>query len=133
MPVALPDLSSRKGTGLSIESGPVLQAMTVGWSAWSNATALLFVGWVLIAFLALQARPGAEVVAVVFSPLWNSQQIFSALASSDASIVRTTALTAVVVVRPHDHDGATRLHRAGAWLIIDPQAVAACMANIAGK
>jgi hypothetical protein len=35
------------------------------------------------------------------------------------------------VVRPGDRDGPTRLHKAGAWLIIDPQAIAACFKSSA--
>jgi hypothetical protein len=98
-----------------------------------NAAVLLLASAILIFMLSLQARPDAEVIAVVFPPLWNTQQVFSAVASSGAAIVRVTALTAVVVVRPNEHDGLTRLRQAGVWLAIDPQAVAACMANITGK
>jgi hypothetical protein len=42
--------------------------------------------------------------------------------------VRTTAIPAVLVVRPDEQAGLTRLHDAGAWIAIDPQAVAACLA-----
>ena len=49
-----------------------------------------------------------------------------AAASADAAIVRTTAVPAILVVRPNDHDGLARLHNAGAWFAIDPQAIAAC-------
>jgi hypothetical protein len=96
------------------------------WPAWLNATALLIVSWVAIALLAFQARPGAEIVAVAFPPWWSAQQVLLAAASADAAIVRTTALSAILVVRPKDHDGLARLHSAGAWLAIDPQAIAAC-------
>ena len=96
------------------------------WPAWPNATALLIVSWVAIAALAFQARPGAEIVAVAFPPWWSAQEVLSAAASADAAIVRTTAISAILVVRPNDHDGLARLHTAGAWLAIDPQAIAAC-------
>ena len=96
------------------------------WPAWLNATALLLVSVIVVAAASLQARPGVEVVAVAFPPWWSSQQAFEAAASADAAIVRTTALAAVLVVRPNDRDGLTRLHRAGAWLTLDPQAIAAC-------
>jgi hypothetical protein len=74
----------------------------------------------------LQVRPDTEVVAVVFPPWWSTQHIFEAAASANAAIIRTTAIAAVVVVRPDDHEGMTRLRKAGAWLAIDPQAIAAC-------
>jgi hypothetical protein len=96
------------------------------WPAWLNAAALLVVSWIAIAALAFQARPGAEIVAVAFPPWWSAQQTVLAAASADAAIVRTTAVSAILVVRPNDHDGLARLRDAGAWLAIDPQAIAAC-------
>jgi hypothetical protein len=66
---------------------------------------------------------------VAFPPWWNAQQVLLAAASADATIVRTTAVSAILVVRPHDHDGLARLRNAGAWLTIDPQAIAACFTN----
>jgi hypothetical protein len=65
-------------------------------------------------------------VAVAFPPWWSAQRIFAAAASADAAIVRTTAIPSILVVEP-DHDkGLMRLREAGAWLAIDPQAIAAC-------
>ena len=96
------------------------------WPAWLNAAALLIVSWVAIAALVFQARPDAEIVAVAFPPWWSTQQVLLAAASADAAIVRTTAISAILVVRPNDHDGLARLRAAGAWLAIDPQAIAAC-------
>ena len=99
---------------------------TSRWPAWLNATALLLASVVAIAALSLQVRPGTEIVAVAFPPWWNAQQIFEAAASADAAIVRTTAVPAILVVRPNDQEGLSRLRQAGAWLTIDPQAIAAC-------
>jgi hypothetical protein len=96
------------------------------WPVWLNATALLFVSFLAIAALSLQARPGSDVIAVVFPPWWNTQQAMLATAAANAAIVRTTAVPAILVVRPDDHDGLTRLHHAGAWFAIDPKAIAAC-------
>ena len=79
-----------------------------------------------VAALSLQVRPGVEVVAVAFPPWWTTQRIFAAAASADAAVVRTTAVAAILVVRPNEHEGVSRLRQAGAWLTIDPQAVAAC-------
>jgi|SRR5262245_23505630 len=96
------------------------------WPAWANAAALLFAGWIALAILTLQVRPGATVVAVAFPPWWSSQQVFDAAASADAAVVRDTALPTLLVVRPDDHDGLARLHEAGAWFVMDAQAVSAC-------
>jgi hypothetical protein len=99
------------------------------WPAWLNAAALLVASFVAIAALSLQVRPGSEVVAVAFPPWWSAQEALQATASANAAIVRMTALPALLVVRPDDHDGLTRLRAAGAWLAMDPQAIAACFAK----
>jgi hypothetical protein len=100
---------------------------TSSWPAWLNATALLIASFVAIAALSLQVRPGTEIVAVAFPPWWSTEQAFRAAASADAAIVRTTAVPSLLVVRPDQHDGLARLHHAGVWLTMDPQAIAACL------
>ena len=99
---------------------------TPRWPAWLNAAALLISSFIAIAALSLHVRPGAEVVAVAFPPWWGAQQVFLAAASANAAIVRMTAVPAILVVRPDDRDGLTRLRQAGVWLAMDPQAIAAC-------
>jgi hypothetical protein len=92
-----------------------------------NAALLLLSSWIFIAALSFQIRPDTEVVAVVFPPWWSAQQALHAAASADAALVRTTAIPAVVVVRPQKPAGLARLREAGAWFSIDPQAIAACL------
>ncbi len=103
-----------------------LAASRSRWPAWLNSAGLLLASFVAISALTLQVRPGTEIVAVVFPPWWSSQQALLAAASAHAAIVRTTALPAVLVVRPDDPEGLTRLHQAGAWFSLDPHAIAAC-------
>jgi hypothetical protein len=100
---------------------------TSKWPAWLNATALLIASFAAVAALSLQVRPGTEIVAVVFPPWWSTEQTFNAAASADAAIVRMTAIPSLLVVRPDQHDGLNRLRNAGAWLAMDPQAIAACL------
>ncbi|WP_315753976.1 MULTISPECIES: hypothetical protein [unclassified Bradyrhizobium] len=97
--------------------------------AWLNATALLIASFVAVAALSLQVRMGSEIVAVAFPPWWSAQQAMLAAASADAALVRTTTVSSLLVVRPGEHDGLARLREAGAWLVIDPQAVSACFAK----
>jgi hypothetical protein len=99
---------------------------TTRWPVWLNAAALLIASWIAMAALSLQVRTGAEVVAVAFPPWWSARQVFLAAATANAAIVRGTALSGLLVVRPDEKDGLTQLRNAGAWLIMDPQAVAAC-------
>ena len=96
------------------------------WPAWLNATALLLASFFALAALSLHARPGAEIVAVAFPLWWTAQDSFAAAALADAAIVRTTAIPAVLVVKPDTREGLLRLRKAGAWLMLDPQAIAAC-------
>lgn len=102
---------------------------TSRWPDWLNAAGLLAASWIAIAALSLQVRPGAEVVAVAFPPWWGAQQAIVAAASAGAAIVRLTAVPSLLVVRPDGQDGLMRLREAGAWLAIDPQAVAACLSK----
>src|SRR5690349_5808468 len=99
------------------------------WPAWLNAAALLVASLVALAALSLQVRPGTEIVAVAFPPWWSTEQAFRAAASADAAIVRMTAVPSLLVVRPDQHDGLTRLRKAGAWLAMDSQAIAACLSK----
>lgn len=103
--------------------------ITTGWPAWLNAAGLLVISWIVIASMSLQARAGAEIVAVAFPPWWGSQEAISAAASADAAIVRTTAIPALLVVRPLEHDGLARLRHAGAWFAMDPRAIDACFSK----
>jgi hypothetical protein len=96
------------------------------WPAWLNAALLMVVSWAAVVALALHVRTGAEVVAVAFPPWWSTRQVFLAAASANAAIVRMTAVPALLVVRPDSNDGVTQLRSAGAWLTIDPRAIAAC-------
>jgi hypothetical protein len=105
---------------------PKLTSSQTRWPAWLNATALLIVSFMAIAALSLHVRPGDDVIAVVFPPWWNTQQAMLATAAANAAIVRTTGVPAILVVRPDDHEGLTRLYQAGAWLAVDPKAIAAC-------
>jgi hypothetical protein len=100
---------------------------TSRWPTWINATGLLIASFVGMAALSLQVRPGTEIVAVAFPPWWSAQRIFTAAASANAAVVRTTRIPSLLVVQPDGHDGLARLREAGAWLAIDPQAVAACL------
>jgi hypothetical protein len=102
---------------------------TLRWPVWLNAAALLVASFVAVAALSLRVRPGTEIVAVAFPPWWSAQRAFLAAASADAAIVRMTAVPSLLVVRPDRHEGLTRLRKAGVWLAMDPQAIAACLSK----
>jgi hypothetical protein len=97
--------------------------------AWLGAAVLLIASWIAVAALSLQVRAGAEVVAVAFPPWWGAQRALLAAASANAAIVRMTAVPTLLVVRPDRDDGLHRLSEAGAWLTLDPRAIAACFGS----
>jgi hypothetical protein len=102
-------------------------SITHRWPTWLNAAGLLLASVIAVAAFAFHVRAGAEIVAVAFPPWWSSQQVFAAVASADAAVVRTTGISTLLVVRPDNYDGLERLRNAGVWLALDPQAVAACL------
>lgn len=108
-----------------MEQGKIIP--TTRWPAWLGAAALLITSWIVVTALALHVRAGAEVVAVAFPPWWGAERALLAAASAEASIVRMTAIPTLLVVRPDRNGGLSRLYAAGAWLTIDPQAIAACI------
>jgi len=110
-----------------MERGTTISSLR--WPAWLNAAALLVASLVAVAMLSLQVRPGTEIVAVAFPPWWSTERAFQAAASADAAIVRMTAVPSLLVVRPDRHDGLARLRKAGVWLAMDPQAIAACISE----
>jgi hypothetical protein len=99
---------------------------TSRWRDWLGAACLLAASWIAVAALTLQVRPDTDVVAVAFPPWWDTNHTITAAASADAAIVRMTALPSLLIVRPDGQDGLARLRSAGAWLAMDPQAIAAC-------
>jgi hypothetical protein len=102
---------------------------TSRWRDWLGAAGLLTASWIAVAALTLQVRPGTDVVAVAFPPWWDQNHAITAAASAGAAIVRMTALPSLLIVRPDGQDGLARLHSAGAWLAMDPQAIAACFSK----
>ena len=102
---------------------------TSRWRDWLGAAGLLVASWIAVAALTLQVHPDTDVVAVAFPPWWDTNHTITAAASAGAAIVRMTALPSLLIVRPDGPDGLARLHNAGAWLAMDPQAIAACFSK----
>ncbi|GAC1346091.1 MAG: hypothetical protein NVSMB18_27350 [Acetobacteraceae bacterium] len=77
--------------------------------------------------VAITLTPQADApVAAVFPPWWEGTRAFEAAATA-GSIVRFGALRFIVVVAPEAGPIAPQLRRAGAWLILDPQALGGCL------
>jgi hypothetical protein len=79
----------------------------------------------LSGFVALAPAPDRP-IAAIFPPWWPAERIFSAAAISGAPIVRFGGFPNIVVLSPGVPDLSRRLREAGAWLLLDAQAVGAC-------
>lgn len=96
------------------------------WPIWLNASGLLAVSFAVMTSLSLRLPARAEFAAVVFPPWWSAQQTISATASAGAAVVRTGVVPSILIVQLAEHDGLDRLHEAGVWLTLDPQAISGC-------
>jgi hypothetical protein len=95
---------------------------------WLPAVLLLLVSFLGTAWIGL--RPSAaigEPVAALFPPWWGAERAFAAAASAGGAIVREGAWSNILVLRSGDDDFADRLHAAGAWLLLNPKALDACL------
>ena len=100
------------------------------WPASLNAMLLLFGSWIALVILSLQPRQGAAAVAAIFPPWWEADRAFLAAASTGAEIVRTGAFPTILILKPAADHGLARLHEAGAWLAVDPQALGGCLGKL---
>jgi hypothetical protein len=95
---------------------------------WLPAVALLLVSFLGTAWIGL--RPSSaigEPIAAIFPPWWDAERAFVAAASSGGAIVREGIWSNILVLRSADGDFAERLHSAGAWLLLNPKALDACL------
>jgi hypothetical protein len=97
------------------------------WRDWRAAVLLLVASVIALGAVSVQPRADEATVAVLFPPWWSPPAVFGAAAAAGADVIRATAIPSLLVLRPAaDRDGWARLRAAGAWLALDPKAVAAC-------
>jgi len=99
------------------------------WPVWLNASVLLIISFLAIGFATLRPKPGADAIAVAFPPWWSTQRAFAGAASANTAIIRETSIPSLLIVHLDKPGDLTRLHDAGVWLVLDPQAIAACLRN----
>ena len=82
--------------------------------------------------IGLKPRDPANGVAVVFAP-WTAPDVaFRKAATVGARFVRFGGPSFIAVVVPEDIDYPSRILASGAWLVLDPKALAACLSVITG-
>lgn len=74
----------------------------------------------------LVPRNPAEGVAVIFSPWTDASHTLSQAVMGGSRFVRFGGLPFIAVVMPDDEAYPNRMLDAGAWLVVDPQVLAAC-------
>jgi hypothetical protein len=95
------------------------------------ALAILSVGALgVTARFALAPRSPEFGVAVIFAPWTTPEQTLARTVEAGARFVRFGGPSFVAVAIPDGPDYAAHVRAAGAWLIVDPKIVAACMSVI---
>lgn len=74
----------------------------------------------------LTPRDPAKGAALVFAPWTTADETLSKALASGGRFVRFGGLPFIAVVVPDEHDHSSRLFDTGAWLVLDPETVAAC-------
>jgi hypothetical protein len=82
--------------------------------------------------LGLEPRDPATGVGVVFAPWVSEQSALSRATAAGARFVRYGGFPFIVVVMPDTPDYVARISSAGALLVVDPQALAACLSFVSG-
>ena len=98
--------------------------------AYLPASALLVFSIIAMAWLSFTPPRNGRPVAAVFAPWSPWPETFRRAADTGAAIVRSGGLANIVVVQSDTHDLLDRLHAAGAWLVVDPEALATCLGQI---
>ena len=88
--------------------------------------ALAVASLLVVGASSLGAAPGGP-IAVLFPPWWSGTQAMLAAAAGGLP-VRFGAVRFIVVLVPDMPDAARLLHRAGAWLLLDPRVLGGCAA-----
>src|SRR5689334_18644126 len=97
---------------------------------WIDIAALAVLSIVALGFtarIALEPRAPELGVAVIYAPWTSSEQTLARTVDAGARFVRFGGPSFVAVAVPDDRDYPARARAAGAWLVVDPKVVAACL------
>lgn len=73
------------------------------------------------------APPDKGPVAALFAPSLSRTEVMSRVAAADAALIRHGLFDGIVVAAADDPGLAQRLRNAGAWIVVDPLAIGACL------
>ncbi len=80
------------------------------------------------AWLDLAPRPGQPVLAV-FPPWWSRAEALQAMIAADGDLVSPGRWPDMLTAASSRAGLGKRLHRQGAWLLLDPRGLAGCAAS----
>lgn len=90
---------------------------------------LMLLASLLLASFAGLAPTAGRPVAAIFPPWWNATQVFEAVARAGGPFIRFGAFPFIAVTVSPDPAVAARLRAAGAFLVLDAQALGGCVAR----
>lgn len=109
---------------------PVVRKKENGWVAWLPACALLLastlaLGWLIFSPTDQHERP----IIVFFAPWHDRNETTNAVLSAGGSLVGGSVLPFGIIVQSNDPAFHDRLHKAGAWMILDAKGHGLCTTN----
>ena len=90
------------------------------------------VSFFAVARIGLEPRDPSQGVGVIFAPWTGADAAFVRAVEAGGRFVRFGGLPFIVVVMPEAADYAERVRAAGALLVVDPVALAACLPASSG-
>lgn len=96
-------------------------------------TCLSFGTLFFTASMALEPKHPERGVAVLFAPWTSAEDAMARTVEAGGRFVRFGGPVFVTVAVPDDAGYPARIRAAGAWLVADPQALAACLSPFAGR
>jgi hypothetical protein len=84
-----------------------------------------------IARLSFMPRDPNSGVAVVFAPWVEPQDALTRAVGAGGRFLRFGGYSFITVIVPDDPDYRSRVLSAGAWFVVDPNVLAACLPNVA--
>jgi hypothetical protein len=81
-----------------------------------------------LSFMPLDPNSG---VAVIFAPWIEPQDALTRAVGAGGRFLRFGGFSFITVIVPDDPDYGSRVLAAGAWFVVDPNVLAACLPNVA--
>ena len=85
---------------------------------------------IAVARIGLEPRDPSRGVGVIFAPWTDEATALSRAVAAGGRLVRFDGPSFIVVVEPESADYVRRIKDGGAWLVVDPKILAACLSFV---